>query len=43
MVAELIDGKEIAAAIRDELRHQVEALARDGLVPRLDVGDRDVG
>ena len=37
MVAELIDGKEIAAAIRDELRHQVEALARDGLVPRLDV------
>ncbi len=37
MVAELIDGKKIAASIRDELRRQVEALAEDGLVPRIDV------
>ena len=37
MVAELIDGKAIAAAIRDELRHQVELLAPKGVVPRLDV------
>ncbi len=37
MVAEVIDGVAVAATIRVELRNQVQLLAQDGLVPRLDV------
>ncbi len=35
MAAEIISGKDIARAIRDELNEQVAKLARDGLVPGL--------
>jgi methylenetetrahydrofolate dehydrogenase (NADP+)/methenyltetrahydrofolate cyclohydrolase len=37
MVAEVIDGTAVAAAIRDELRNQVEILSQDGIVPRIAV------